>query len=178
MGRSSEPIARCDHRERPAPDEEPREICFWLQSDRGVRELGETVAAALGTTRFECDAENVWEWGSARSEDGLYRCHPPLGALRARQSPRTDRVRIGDVLLRRGDSMLYAYDFGDDWRHTIEFEEVVPTAPVEALPRCTDGRGEAAPEDSGPAGRARRAARRIDVAEVNAALDWLGGRKR
>lgn len=89
-----------------------------------------------------------------------------------------DRVRIGDVLLRRGDSMLYVYDFGDDWRHTIELEDVVPTASMETLPRCTDGRGEAPPEDSGPAGRAGRASRRIDVAQVNAALDWLCGRQR
>ncbi|MDJ0853004.1 MAG: plasmid pRiA4b ORF-3 family protein [Myxococcota bacterium] len=105
------------------------------------------------------------------------------GCLRGQSTSREsgldeDRVRIGDVLLRRGDSMLYVYDFGDDWRHTIELEEVVPTASIETLPRCTDGRGEAPPEDSGPAGRAGRASRRIDVAQVNAALDWLCGRKR
>lgn len=87
-----------------------------------------------------------------------------------------DRVRVGDVLARPGDSLLYVYDFGDDWRHTIELEEVVSAGPPPGLPRCTDGRGSAPAEDSGPSGRSGGSPRTIDLAEVNAALAWLRDR--
>lgn len=32
------------------------------------------------------------------------------------------RTTIGDVLTAPGDSMLYVYDFGDNWRHNVELE--------------------------------------------------------
>lgn len=108
-----------------------------------------------------------------------------------------EHVYAGDVLVRRGDSILYVYDFGDDWRHTIELEAVVPTwraaqhssdvqrvtgkrtratagdTPALGLPRCTDGRGSAPAEDSGPTGRSGGTRGAIDLVEVNAALAWL-----
>src|SRR5438105_2746636 len=33
------------------------------------------------------------------------------------------RTRIGAVLTAPGDSMLYVYDFGDNWRHKLELEK-------------------------------------------------------
>jgi hypothetical protein len=84
-----------------------------------------------------------------------------------------DRILVGDLLRRPGDSILYVYDFGDDWRHSVELEEILPSEPEAGLPRCRDGRGQAPPEDSGPAGRRGRSSRRIDVSEVDAALGWL-----
>jgi hypothetical protein len=84
-----------------------------------------------------------------------------------------DRILVGDLLRRPGDSILYVYDFGDDWRHSVELEEILPSEPAAGLPRCRDGRGEAPAEDSGPAGRRGRSSRRIDLSEVDAALGWL-----
>lgn len=84
-----------------------------------------------------------------------------------------DRLRIGDLLTRPGDSMLYVYDFGDDWRHTIELEDVLSAGAPHRLPRCTAGRASAPAEDSGPSGRSGGTSSAIDLAEVNAALDWL-----
>jgi hypothetical protein len=49
-----------------------------------------------------------------------------------------------------GAEISYVYDFGDDWRHQIIVEEILPAAPDVAYPRCTGGQGNDTPhEDSG-----------------------------
>jgi hypothetical protein len=77
-------------------------------------------------------------------------------------------VRLDEVLTKPGDSLLYTYDYGDEWDHRLVVEQV--GEPLE-LVRCTDGRGAAPPEDSGgiwdwDAG----AAPPFDLAEAQAAL--------
>lgn len=56
---------------------------------------------------------------------------------------------LGEVLAAEGDSMLYNYDFGDDWQHKITVEKVLPDDPKAATVRCTGGRGMGPAEDSG-----------------------------
>jgi hypothetical protein len=45
--------------------------------------------------------------------------------------------------------VVYSYDFGDDWRHDIVVEKIIPAEPEVAYPRCTGGRRDAPPEDCG-----------------------------
>lgn len=43
----------------------------------------------------------------------------------------------------------YSYDFGDDWRHEVELEKIIPREKDLKYPRCTDGKRACPPEDCG-----------------------------
>lgn len=43
----------------------------------------------------------------------------------------------------------YVYDFGDDWRHQVALEKILPAEPGASYPRCLKGRRACPPEDSG-----------------------------
>ena len=44
---------------------------------------------------------------------------------------------------------LYIYDFGDDWRHTIKLEKIVPRTEGVIYPVCINGKLACPPEDCG-----------------------------
>ena len=72
----------------------------------------------------------------------------------------------------------YVYDFGDEWRHEVIFEEAVPAEKPEQSPQCLDGAGACPPEDcGGPAGYAEflRAIRKPGSPRGGELLDWVGG---
>jgi hypothetical protein len=57
----------------------------------------------------------------------------------------------------RGDDInfVYVYDFGDDWHHRVEFEQLLVVEPATRVARCVDGARARPPEDvGGPPGYA------------------------
>ncbi len=62
-------------------------------------------------------------------------------------------VRLLDLGLRRRSWFIYVWDFGDDWRHTIQLVNRFPAESDATYPYCVDG-GRAAPPDDcgGPSG--------------------------
>jgi hypothetical protein len=59
------------------------------------------------------------------------------------------RVAIGKVLRTEGDSILHLYDFGDDWRHDIMLENILPAPGAAFRPVCIAGARHCPPEDVG-----------------------------
>lgn len=51
-----------------------------------------------------------------------------------------------------GTTFTYTYDFGDNWRHDIEVEDVVAADPKVHYPHCTAGKRACPPEDVGGMG--------------------------
>ena len=86
-------------------------------------------------------------------------------------------VALAQVAGEAGARIGYVYDFGDDWRHDLVVEAIVPAAPGVRYPRCTGGRGLPPEEDSGgirahnEAGSAGSCA--IDAAELTSAMHGL-----
>lgn len=59
------------------------------------------------------------------------------------------KVKISKYLTRKGDQMLYEYDFGDGWEHLIEVQKVVPAEKGDKVPHLIKGKGACPPEDCG-----------------------------
>ncbi len=58
-------------------------------------------------------------------------------------------VRLGDVLTRPNDMLMYMYDFGDSWEHRICLKTVEGASPEFPRVACTAGERAAPPEDCG-----------------------------
>ena len=70
--------------------------------------------------------------------------------------------------------VVYSYDFGDDWRHDLVVEKIVPAEPGVAYPRCTGGRREAPPEDCGGIWAFNEhQAGLTDTFDANEVTEWL-----
>ena len=69
--------------------------------------------------------------------------------------------------------VVYVYDFGDDWRHDIVVEKILPAEPAIPYPRCIAGRGQAPEEDSGGIWAAKAAGGPFDPDEATEALAAL-----
>ena len=58
-------------------------------------------------------------------------------------------IMIDTVLNKKGDKVLYTYDFGDGWEHQITVEKVETIDKSVHYPVCIKGKGNCPPEDCG-----------------------------
>ncbi|TFD11037.1 plasmid pRiA4b ORF-3 family protein [Cryobacterium sp. TMT1-2-2] len=58
-------------------------------------------------------------------------------------------VRVDQLLTAPGDTLLYTYDFGDDWEHLLTLESVEPQADASTAARCVAGARQGPAEDVG-----------------------------
>jgi hypothetical protein len=62
------------------------------------------------------------------------------------------KMPLQKILMEEGCSLTYTYDFGDNWRHKVLLEKVLPAGTI-SRPMCMDGRRRRPPEDvGGPSG--------------------------
>ncbi len=88
------------------------------------------------------------------------------------------RIRLATLLRRKGDELLYRYDYGDDWEHRVVLEAVVPVDRRFAYPLCAGGGRACPPEDCGGPGGYEELLRAL-VSSKNPghdeAVTWVGG---
>ncbi|WP_449257025.1 plasmid pRiA4b ORF-3 family protein [Bosea sp. (in: a-proteobacteria)] len=58
-------------------------------------------------------------------------------------------AKLGALVDRSVNQLSYAYDFGEDWRHTVTVEAVFAADPGADYPRYIDGARRGPPEDDG-----------------------------
>jgi hypothetical protein len=56
---------------------------------------------------------------------------------------------LGQLIAKEKTKFTYNYDFGDDWRHEIVVEKILPPGEGVAFPICVDGKRACPPEDCG-----------------------------
>jgi hypothetical protein len=88
------------------------------------------------------------------------------------------RVRVASVLPKKGAKLLYRYDYGDDWEHMVEVEEVTAPDRRLAYPLCIAGARACPPEDCGGAGGYEDLLKSLATPEDDRhdeLLTWVGG---
>ena len=65
-------------------------------------------------------------------------------------------VSLAQVLRKPKDSLVYEYDFGDGWEHTIVLEQQLEATPGGTYPYVVDGKRACPPEDCGGVGGYRQ----------------------
>ncbi|GAA0926760.1 IS1096 element passenger TnpR family protein [Pseudonocardia zijingensis] len=113
-----------------------------ITSDMFLDELHEVLQAAFGWTDSHLH----------RFTDGVEQFLCPFEMEEREVGTPEHEVRLDEVLVEPGDTLLYIYDFGDDWQHEVRLEAVLPRD--EGAPRavCTTGRRPGPPEDCGGVG--------------------------
>lgn len=88
---------------------------------------------------------------------------------------REQTIRLHEVVPQVGDQLTYTYDFGDDWRHRLVVEDLLPP---QRTASCLSGGRAGPPEDSGgPWGYEELLAAIRDPRhpEHKERLEWLDG---
>ena len=89
------------------------------------------------------------------------------------------RVPVARLLLAEGDSMISVYDFGDNWRHQVVLEKIIPAAATPTQPICLAGEPRCPPEDvGGPSGYLEflEAIFQLGHEEFSHFRGWAGGK--
>lgn len=102
--------------------------------------LHTALQVALGWTdshlhRFEKDGK---EWGVPEYDE--------LGELDLLDEK---SVQLSKVLKAEDESMIYGYDYGDNWRHGVVLEKIILVNDVVKTPICLAGERRTPPEDVG-----------------------------
>jgi len=134
-----------------------------------LKGLHDLIQAAMGWQDY-----HLWQFETAQHRYGVpdpeFATNPP--------TQRAAGVKLG-ALIARGDlTLTYTYDFGDDWRHTVQIEGVEPAQPHAPYPCFIEGAGRCPPEDVGgtPGFEAfLEAVTTTRHPERRAMLDWYGG---
>ena len=58
-------------------------------------------------------------------------------------------AKLTSLKMKKGDEILYVYDFGDGWEHKIELEASIPKNEELFYPCCMEGKRACPSEDSG-----------------------------
>jgi hypothetical protein len=109
--------------------------------------LHEVITRAMGWQggHLHCFDDDVAEYGPVTDNSGL-----DMSLELGLDFEDESQTQVRDVLQSEGERLIYTYDFGDDWVHTIKLERLLPPASVTtAVPVCLAGNGACPPEDCG-----------------------------
>lgn len=132
--------------------------------------LHDVMQAAFGW--YDC---HLHEWDVNGVEYGM----PDIDTADWKDEPTLDerKVRLGDIAA-DGTKLEYWYDFGDDWRHQLVVEKVMPAEPGASYPQLVAGRRACPPEDVGGTYGYEEFLQAIadpEHEEHDSYLEWCGG---
>jgi hypothetical protein len=111
-----------------------------LSSDNSLAQLHKVLQAAMGWQDYHLHEFEI---------DGQRYGVPDDDFDQPGEVVKDSTVKLSRVLPRKGASLLYTYDFGDNWVHSVILEDIVLIQPDTKYPRVLDGARACPPEDCG-----------------------------
>ena len=87
-------------------------------------------------------------------------------------------ISIGELTKKKGQIIVYEYDFGDGWEHTIMLETIMTEEKDKEYPICIAGQRNCPPEDCGGTPGYESLLETIadpHHSEYESMMEWLGG---
>ena len=111
-----------------------------LSSETSLAQLHKVLQAAMGWEDYHLHEFDIGgrRYGVPEEDD-----EKPQAVAKDRA------VKLSKALVRKGDSLRYTYDFGDDWTHSVVLEDILLIEPETKYPRIVDGARACPPEDCG-----------------------------
>ncbi len=100
------------------------------------------------------DEADIWDdafMARMRGERVFTMLTTPFGDPTEMEGEDEDTVTLGEVCPKVKSKLIYEYDFGDGWEHTIEVQKIAPGDPKPGVeyPLCLAGKLACPPEDCG-----------------------------
>ena len=112
-----------------------------VPAQSALSQLHEVIQASMGWWNYHLHSFQIeGEEYTRHSEDGST---DELGMHEER------RIKLQQVLRRKGQKFSYFYDFGDNWEHRLVLEEILSADPSCSYPVCLAGQRACPPEDCG-----------------------------
>jgi Plasmid pRiA4b ORF-3-like protein len=143
-----------------------------VPADINFFELHNIIQTAMGWDNahlweFEADGMNL----GPVDEDGMFGFEPG-------EMDDASKEIVGKLIGREKAKCRYTYDMGDDWRHEVLVEKIMPAEKGRKYPVCIDGKNSCPPEDCGGIWGYYELLETIKNPkhpEHGEMLDWLGG---
>lgn len=132
------------------PRNEPREGEFrfrvslgkaWrliaMPADASLDDLANWI---LDSVDFDNDHLYEFTWRNRLGSE-VSAFHPEMD-----EGPWADQIRIGTLPLEVGQTMIFRFDFGDNWQFAVKLEDVAPPAGKARGPRIVESHGQAPPQ--------------------------------
>jgi hypothetical protein len=99
---------------------------IWRRIAIGAKQPLDALASII-LNSVEFDHDHLYQFSYQNRFGILQDIHHPY----LEEPPFTSEVRIGDVPLRVGQTMIYLFDFGDQWEFDVTLEQVDPDRTIE-----------------------------------------------
>jgi len=169
-----------------------------VPSDIALGELHDVIQIAMGWTNshlhrfcqpvkiskdeklrlWQKDSRTPREWSRLQGGRVFVTKVTPWGEPTEMEGEDEDGVTLGEVCPKAKSKLIYEYDFGDGWEHTVEVQKI--TEPKEGVdyPVCLAGKKACPPEDCGGVWgyyEMLEAVEDPDHERHEELLEWLGG---
>ena len=117
----------------------------FILRDKGLKPSPREIAKRLQSGAWD-DAF----FSRVRGERVFVPTTDPMGEpMEAMDGEDEDAVTLAELCPKVKSKLVYEYDFGDDWDHTLEVQKIAEAEPGAKYPICLNGKGACPPEDCG-----------------------------